>query len=232
MSSSRATDDIGNPLQGRGSYRIKGDPKPLPEEIAETAGDAAHNIRTAFDHFACSAVSTPTRDTAFPVWRAPRIPSVNDWRGLVRGKLKGASRQLVQAVEDLEAYKTGKGEFVWCIDELDRTDKHIELIEVAGANTGLGIDGGKLLAAAFPDWEHGEFPATPLVLRPEWTPMRKGTDLFIVQDEKGFAVEPAFMFDAALAEPDVLRGAPVVLALRKLTDQAEELLMSQLAFLA
>ena len=60
--------------------------------------------------------------------------------------------------------KSGEGEFVWCIDELDRTDKHIELIQVAGANTGLGIDGGKLLAAAFPGWPHGQFPSMPFMM--------------------------------------------------------------------
>src|SRR5436190_7698325 len=77
----------GNPKAGPGSYRIKGTPKPLPESIPLIVGDAAHNLRSALDHFACGAVSTVTGNTAFPVWRANRTPTSADWKGLVKGKL-------------------------------------------------------------------------------------------------------------------------------------------------
>ena len=233
---------VGDPVNGRGSYRIKGDPKPVPDQIAEIAGDAAHNLRTAFDHFACAVVSAMTTNTAFPVWRKDRIPSANDWRGLVRGKLSGASRQLIQAVEDSEAYKTGRGEYVWCIDELDRTDKHIDLIEVAGANTGVVIDPFKMFERMR---ERGEMampealksvnwtmPSMPLTLIPkEWTRVERGADLFAVKSPNGHPV-PTFTFNIALAQPDVLRGKKVTETLRNLTNQAEDLLLNQLAPLA
>lgn len=222
---------VGDPVHGRGSWRIKGTPKQLPEEIPLIAGDAAHTARSAFDHFAVAVVASPDKATAFPVWRAPRVPNVYEWRALVKDKLKGADRRLIQAVEDLEGFRTGKGEWLWCLDELDRIDKHIDLIEVVGANTGVGIDFAAQMRQAFPDYP-AEIPDMPVVLRPEWTPAEAGEDLVIIQDPKGLGVEPVFHFTAAIRSPDLLRGIPVVDALRRLTDQAEDLLLNQLAPLA
>src|SRR5689334_16679790 len=94
----------GNPKTGPGSYRIKGIPKPLPESIPLIIGDAAHNLRTALDHFACGAVRTVTANTAFPVWRVNRTPTSADWKGLVVGKLNGAAPRLIKAVTAVKAY--------------------------------------------------------------------------------------------------------------------------------
>jgi hypothetical protein len=49
-----------NPLSGSRSYRIKRT-VPLPAVIPLIAGDAAHNIRSALDHFAWAADAPPER---------------------------------------------------------------------------------------------------------------------------------------------------------------------------
>jgi hypothetical protein len=87
-----AIEVVGDPKNATGAYRIKGEPAPLPDSLTLTVGDAAHNLRSALDHFACATVANVTTSTAFPVWRAPRAPTPAEWRGLVLSKLQGASQ--------------------------------------------------------------------------------------------------------------------------------------------
>jgi hypothetical protein len=215
----------GNPKTGPGSYRIKGTPQPLPESIPLILGDAAHNLRVALDHFACAVVVTVTDRTAFPVWRASRTPTSVQWSGLVKGKLNGAAPRLIKAVTAVKAYKTGNGEYVWAVDELDRIDKHRLLLSVAAANTGVTLDAAEMfrnvtLAAGLTD-----VPSLFITIKPaDWTPIEEGTELFVVPGPGGFDADPQFPFDVTLGEPDVLRGEPVVPALRRLIDEVEGLL--------
>ena len=133
-----------NPKAGFSSYWIKGTPKALPECIPLITGDAAHNLRSALDHFACSAVTTVTGQTAFPAWRATPTPTRAEWLGEVNRKLKGASPGLITAVVALKAYETGGGQYIWTVNELDRIDKHRLLIAVAGTVTRVMLDAADL----------------------------------------------------------------------------------------
>jgi hypothetical protein len=217
---------VGDPKNATGAYRIKGDPAPLPDSLTLTAGDAAHNLRSALDHFACASAATTTPNTAFPVWRAPRTPTPDEWRGLVFGKLQSAPTSLINAVIDLRIYKGGTGQDIWALDELDRVDKHRLLIPVTGANTALVVDFGEVMAATFPSlYTEGRTPKLPVALRPvAWTPVTAGVELFSVQTSNGFNTDPKFIFEVALAEPDALRGKPVAEALRHLACETESLL--------
>jgi hypothetical protein len=47
-------EEVGSPKTDLGSYRIGGTPKPPPDVIPLITGDAAHNLRSALDHFACA----------------------------------------------------------------------------------------------------------------------------------------------------------------------------------
>jgi len=221
-----AIEVVGDPKNATGAYRIKGEPAPLPDGLTLTAGDAAHNLRSALDHFACASVATVTTNAAFPVWRAPRTPTPAEWRSLVLGKLQSAPTSLIDAVIDLRAYRGGAGQDIWALDELDRVDKHQLLIAVAGANTALVVDFGEVMAATFPDlYADGQTPKLPMALRPgAWTPVATGAELFRVQISNGFKTDPKFIFEVALADPDALRGKPVAEALRHLASETESLL--------
>lgn len=212
----------GNPKTGPASYRIKGAPQPLPECLPLIAGDVAHNLRSALDHFACGAVTTVTANTAFPVWRARRVPSRNDWAGLVKGKLKDASPRLIKAVTSLKAYEAGDDQYIWAADALDRIDKHRLLLAVAGANTAVILDFGDLANQMTPG--NSSWPTMPFALKPHWTPVEGGTELYVVPAGPDFYTEPKFTFDVTLGEPEVLKGEPVVPALRRLIDELEGLI--------
>jgi hypothetical protein len=94
---------VGTPMTGPGSYRVRR-VTPLPESIPLITGDAAHNIRSALDHFAWAAVVAAERSsrTAFPVWNSIVARTETRWHGQVEKQLKGAAPGLIAAVKELE----------------------------------------------------------------------------------------------------------------------------------
>jgi hypothetical protein len=116
---------VGTPLAGSGFFRVKR-MAAVSESIPLITGDAAHNIRSALDHFAWSAVSPQERGrwTCFPVWSHAAAPTLDKWRDQVSGKLKGVTAGLIKEVVRLKAWETGRDSLLWAIHELDRIDKH------------------------------------------------------------------------------------------------------------
>jgi hypothetical protein len=211
---------------GSGSYRVTR-MEALPESVPLIAGDAAHNIRSALDHFACAAVPRPDRETAFPVWNASGrpVPTAAQWRKAVERRLAGASPGLIAALLELEAWKTGRDSLLWAIHELDRVDKHRLLISIAVANTRIGLDGdgyALTIAKRFGGYALDQ----PLFFEPvKWTPLTQGAELLNVQDELGLdASETIFTFDVKLGEPELLRDQSAVIQLRTLADLAENVI--------
>src|SRR5207244_595450 len=98
----------------------------LPECIPLITGDAAHNIRSALDHFAWAAASPQERGrhTYFPVWTSTPACTQGQWRRQVGSQMRGASAELIEAVVKLEAWETGHDSLLRAIHELDRKDKH------------------------------------------------------------------------------------------------------------
>lgn len=133
---------VGTPLTDREHYRVK-HMSAVPDSIPLIMGDAAHNLRSALDHFAWSAVSAQARGTRtyFPIWSKTPEPEPGKWRKHVSDQLKGASGELIQVVAQLEAWEAGRDWLLWAIHELDRIDKHRLLLSVAVVVTGIGLHG-------------------------------------------------------------------------------------------
>jgi hypothetical protein len=220
-------EEVGSPKTGLGAYRIGGTPKPLPDVIALITGDAAHNLRSALDHFACAAVPVITNHVAFPVIQKPN-PTATQWRNEVLNRLPGALQTLIDAVLEIEAYDPGKGrDTVWAVSHLDRVDKHRLVLNVAAAHTAIELDAANLFSANFPDFlpPGQQFPATPFALRPATLErVESGLTLFGVESIEGFKADPKFRFEVLLGEPDPLKDQPVVETLRNLTENIERLL--------
>lgn len=205
----------------------------LPEVLPLIVGDAAHNIRSALDHFAFAAVRNPGRNTTFPIWSKPTAPGPAEWQRTVNLKLRGASRRLLNAVQQLEPWETGDHSLVWALHELDRIDKHRLLISVAAANNLIILEGegyGFETLRKFSGYAQGRMP---LALEPaKWIPLEEGTVLFDAEGFTDFGVTDAkFSLVVAFGEPHVLRGQVAVSQLRGLAAAAENLIES-LAMLA
>src|SRR6266571_3990435 len=88
---------VDDPQTGKRIAKIGKEPAPIPDEVPLLLGDAVHAIRSSLDHFAYNAIPNLTQDTAFPVCRRG-VPTATYWKSLVGGKVKGASKQLTQAL--------------------------------------------------------------------------------------------------------------------------------------
>ena len=216
---------------GEGSFRVKR-MRAVPDSIPLIMGDAAHNLRSALDHFAWAAVWAQDRGTRtyFPVWGKTAAPGPGEWREYVCRQLKGAPAGLIEAIAKLEAWETGRDSLLWPIHELDRIDKHRLLLSVAVAVTGIGLDGDSYELAVVKKYS-GMDKSGPLLLElRQWTPVEEGVVLFGSPADFA-ATEATFFFDVTLSEPMMLRDKPAVTWLRLLADRAETVI-TDLACLA
>jgi hypothetical protein len=217
---------VGSPLTGPGYFRVKR-MAAVPESLTLIAGDAAHNIRAALDHFAWNAVSLHQRrrGTCFPVWGNDSVPRPGKWEKQVSRQLNGATTQLIDAVINIEAWNGGRDSLVWNIHELDRLDKHRLLLPVAVAFTGMGIDGDSWEISVVKKYS-GIGAGKPLVSVPrEWTPLEEGKILFSSSSGIGFGVDKATLtFDLTLKEPTEVTDKSAVRWLRILAGLAEKII--------
>ena len=134
--------EMGTASAGQGPFSVRR-VTAVPDSISLILGDAAHNLRSALDHAAWSAVSAQFAGarTYFPVWNKDAAPGLDEWRHQVSLQLKGASAEFIEAVAGLEAWESGCDSLLWAIHELDRIDKHRLLLSVAIAVTGIGLHG-------------------------------------------------------------------------------------------
>lgn len=207
---------------------------PLPDSISIVAGDAAHNIRSALDHFAWAAVAPPARTTrtAFPIRSAASPGSPEAWRSQVERQLSGASRELISIVASMEPWPGGQDEFLWAAHELDRVDKHRLLLSTAVTLARIHLHGDSYeLATAkrFSGWD----PSGPLPVEPvEWTPVEENTVLTVPLTGPDLGgTETTLQFNVVFGEPELLRTTAATQALKTLADSAEKTIqrMSSLA---
>ena len=217
---------VGIPDAGQGSYHVKR-MATLPESIPLIAGDAAHNIRSALDHFAWAAASPLERGvhTCFPVWNRIGERTHDKWQKQVARQMKGASVQLIETVTKLEAWPAGRDSLLWAIHELDRVDKHRLLLPVAAALTQIDLYGDSYeltVAKKFSGFD----PAGPLALAPiSFTPLKEGTELLGFPDGADFsATQTALRIDMMFGEPVMLRDKSAVTQLQVLAGLAEKLI--------
>jgi hypothetical protein len=199
----------------------------FPESIPLIAGDAAHNIRSALDHFAWAAASPRERGvhTCFPVWNRRDARTDDEWRKQVARQMRGASANLIEAVMKLEAWPAGRDSLLWAIHELDRVDKHRLLLPVAVALTRIDLYGDSYELAVAKKFS-GFDPAGPLALAPlRWTPLEDGAELPGFRDGGDFgATQTTLGIDMMLGEPEMLRDKSAITQLRILAGLAEKVI--------
>lgn len=129
-------------------------PDPLPSAWGAYIGDAAHNLRSALDHLAYTlnskgyadahkAATLPSREaqaSEFPIF-GDEDSSGTPGRGpaMFRNagrKIAHVPARATSVIEALQPYKRGQDfrqDPLWLINELDRIDKHRELLLTAAA---------------------------------------------------------------------------------------------------
>jgi hypothetical protein len=204
-------------------WRVKNIREPLPIAVTMATGDAVHNLRSAFDHFAYVAVPQPhNHQVAFPIWRKGSPNNAAAWKGSVKGMLNGASSRLIAAVDALQCYQGGTEDWVRTIDYLDIVDKHQLLLTVASASTGITLDA----AEVFSVFREFGFPSTPISLKSaDWEPVEQDLIIYTVKNSQGPAhnTKTKFNFDVTLGEPG-LEGISIGELIPELIEKSENLL--------
>jgi hypothetical protein len=218
----------GDPYNGPGAWIISEIREPPPVQIALIAGDAIHNARAAFDHLIWVSTSNPTQETAFPVWRNPTVPTPNSWRSTVEQRTKGVSRQLKDAIAKLQAYPGGSAQWLWELHQLDIIDKHHLVISTLSAHRQVIMSATGFLKAAFPDQaDLQELPPADIAINSaEWTPIKVGSELLVIEGPEGIKYDGFFKFPIylGLSEPQVLAGQPVMETISRIVDESERLI--------
>lgn len=105
----------------------------LSFDAVSIAGDIVHNLRSGLDHLAqhLAAVGDPNltdkelRQIEFPI-----AETVAKYESDKARKVKGITREAVDAIDRLKPYKSGN-DSLWRIHELDNIDKHRALFTMA-----------------------------------------------------------------------------------------------------
>lgn|GEM_PF-3575279 len=134
-----------DPAIGKRRFGFYIDP-PVPNSIALTIGDVAHNLVSALDHLVGQLVIAngrrATRDEAFPIY--VRHMTKAEFRKLTKSRIGNCSTAAQDLIEELQPYHKGddaRKDLLWIIKELDRLDKH-QRINIVGGSYRMAIKSG------------------------------------------------------------------------------------------
>jgi hypothetical protein len=139
-------------------YRFRG-ASPYPRDIVGHVGDALHNLRSSLDHLAWQLVlaagtELPGVHTCFPIWDpAKRGPK------FLKKSVQGMSPDAKKDIADLKPHKGGDDR-LWLLHELDRLDKHREILGIGTLHLG-----------------HSALPSKKREAQEDWTKSYPGAEL-------------------------------------------------------
>lgn len=226
-----------HPETGKSRMVYRGQAPMIDPAIPLTIGDAAHNLRSALDHFAFAVVppgSMAEHRIQFPIWRMQGVtPNATQWKDQVRSSIQNVTPELHSALLALQPYEGGNAEFLWTVDRIDVLDKHRALLASSFAHT-VCIDAARgmsaFLARAFPDvdWSDAIEISAPIMLAPtNRQPLEDGQILLETDLDADNHAE--FAFFIALDEPPAMQWIDVAPALRALIDEVEGFLQRLVA---
>jgi hypothetical protein len=139
-------------------YHFRG-ASPYPRDIVGHVGDALHNLWSSLDHLAWQLViangGSPGRDTCFPIWG----PLNKDPNGFFYKSVKGIRPDAIKDIAAQEPYKGGNDK-LWLLHELDRLDKHREILGIGTTHLG-----------------HSALPSKKREAQEDWIESHPGTEL-------------------------------------------------------
>jgi hypothetical protein len=203
-----------DPDTGGWQWRIEIREEP-PPQISLIIGDIVHNLRSALDHLADVLIrangETPHSRVAYPI-----CDTAEKFETTLT-QIQRAGEDAVDLVRETKAYPGGN-DGLWALKELDNIDKHRLLIAISTRQPDVGI--GFPLGLLEPEFRAIAEKAEPLFIRSGGAvePLKDGDKMYSVPPEAEDHPEPQFRLEIALAEPEILKGEPLVPALVQLRD--------------
>jgi len=225
---SLATDDESE--RGYRIYRLR-DAWDTPPDLPLMVGDAVHNLACALDHIAHRLVSVftngqgPFHNVYFPIGKTQK--DFND-KLLRTAEYKTAPDRKINRLGDevrdfllaIEAYKGGKGAFLYYIHQLDIIDKHYVLPMVGTVNRSHSMSKSEIARYK---------SSFGMMQNPAFTPAVHSRAFLTDATERHFPLKAGdvlhrvpiaevdehmhFTFEIAFGEPKVVEGSPILPAL-------------------
>jgi hypothetical protein len=185
----------------------------IDPDIALTAGDIIHNLRSALDHLACQLVevagNSVSEQTMFPISKRDSINEPS-----FRGQVQGMRQSAQDLIRSAEPYKGGQGHFLWVLHKLDIADKHKTLLTTFV----------RLGDVIIPSRGHGFNFAIPLFAAPNYgESLEVGKPFFACHPEEYENMQIAF--EIAISEPNVIEPKPIMWATKFLIDKVDSLIL-------
>jgi hypothetical protein len=206
-----------NPQTGERTYYVK-DIKPIPMEFSVIIGDALNNLRCALDHLAyhlvCIGVGAVKShpDAKFPMGNGP-----SDYNTQKLRALNGMRQDAVTAIDDLQPYVGGAGEYFVHLARLNNFDKHRLLLTAWSCFEGhKAFPSDRELLAKFHGGKASDYTNSLTAPATRIFPLKAGDTLLIVPKSE-IEENMTFLLGIAFADPEIVKGNPVIDTLHEMT---------------
>jgi hypothetical protein len=202
-----------------------------PDCLPLVAGDVLQNLMSALDHMAYQIVCSDTADNPPRPSRIyfPIADSSTEYESRKGGKIEGALKVTVDAIDAIKPYKGGN-DLLWMLYRLNNIEKHRLLITVGSMfqSVNLGAYGvAKMQELIDADPAHPFYGRTVPVLdaffRPTDVlfPLKVGDELFVDVPDAKVNEKLQFRFSVALYEPQIIEAQSLVETMHQLTTLVE-----------
>jgi len=193
------------------------DVKPIPKSFSPILGDALNNLRSCLDHavYAMVQVGQPEaikpNDISFPI-----AGSAAEYNSRFKRTKCGLRQDAINAIDAVSPYMGGTGEYYCHLAQLNNVDKHRLLLTIWGSFEGhTMLPSQREWVAEFHGKDPSEYRHSFMAKNPRIHPLQIGDELLTVAEAE---VEDnmRFMINIAFAEPDIVRGNPVIETLHEM----------------
>lgn len=198
------------------------DIKPVPALISAIAGDALQNLRSALDHLIWQlhkVNGTNGTESHFPTGNSEAT-----YKATLHKAKKYFRKDAMDLLYEVEAYKGGKGEFLWKLNRLNNIDKHRLLITVGSSfqsvNMGAAIH-AMLKRDAEADGRSFDFPVFNAFFKESdgLYPLKIGDELVIDGlPNAEYNDKMQFAFNISLNEAGIVEGKPLLETIHQIAD--------------
>jgi hypothetical protein len=209
--------DSTNPQTGERTYYVE-HAEPIPMEFSVIIGDALNNLRCALDHLAYHLVYVGVGAVkSYPDAKFPMGNSLSDYNEQKLRALNGMRQDAVTAIDALEPYIGGAGEYFVHLARLNNFDKHRLLLTAWSCFEGhKAFLSDREMLAKFHGGKPSDYTNSLLAPTSRIFPLKAGDTLLTVPKSE-VEDDLTFLLGIAFAEPEIVMGKPVIGTLREMT---------------
>jgi len=214
-----------NPQTGNRDYYLA-DAKPIPLEFSLLIGDALNNLRAALDHTAYHLVCVGVGAIrSFPDAKFPIYENAPDYHSKRNGAVAGMRQDAIKAIDAIQPYGGGAGEYFWHLARLNNIDKHRLLVTAWTSLFGIPTSrSDREFIARFHGGSPDDYQGSTMAVHPRIVPLKAGDKICTIPKSEVHE-NMNFLLGVAFSEPEMVRGNPVVETLHEMTKVVHDLIV-------